>query len=180
MTAVRRRPFATVQRHSEAALDSGRGNLAFFLGRQRTGRKNLRLALGRPIGLRCPYQPVEKPFRLRSVLLPISASLKLEEEAPRLHFSSLISNRIPRPRLESVFSTGCYVSAEKRRDSRPPRSTHSLTVRPSAQRPGPSPVPSNSARYRCESGPSHRRRFVPRRLASGSHPRRVDRPTESR
>ena len=37
----------------------------------------------------------------------ISASLKLEEEAPRLHFGSLISDRIRRPRLESIFWAGC-------------------------------------------------------------------------
>ena len=57
------------------------------------------------------YQPVGKVIPAEGrCFCPISASLKLEEEAPRLHSSSLISNRIPRPRLESTFSTGCYAS----------------------------------------------------------------------
>ena len=53
-------------------------------------------------------QPVEKVIpACGRIFCSISASLKLEEEAPRLRFSSLISNRISRPRLESTFSTGC-------------------------------------------------------------------------
>ena len=54
------------------------------------------------------YQPVERIIpACGRIFCSISASLQLDEEAPRLRFSSLISNRIPRPRLESIFSTVC-------------------------------------------------------------------------
>ena len=45
-----------------------------------------------------------------SISYPLNeeGSLKLEEEAPRLRFSSLISNRNSRLRLESAFSTGYW------------------------------------------------------------------------
>ena len=53
-------------------------------------------------------QPVEKVIPAYGrIFCSNSASLKLEEEAPRLHFSSLISIRISRPRLESTFWAGC-------------------------------------------------------------------------
>ena len=64
-----------------------------------------------PSGARQPAQEVIPAEGRCFCSIPCSleeeGSLKLEEEAPRLHFSSLISNRIPRPRLESTSSTGC-------------------------------------------------------------------------
>ena len=55
------------------------------------------------------YQPVEGIIpAFARCFCSISASLNLEEEAPRLRFSSLVSDRIARPRLENILSTGCY------------------------------------------------------------------------